>query len=249
MTTILVPYHLDEHLTDHSFPVSPDRVVTVDLPSGVEGPPWAALARLFDRTADEVATAVRAGDRPTVVSGDCLTALGTVAGLQRAGVQPAVVWFDAHGDVQTPETSASGYLGGMVVRLLVGYRPELIGAALDLRPVDEEMVTLVDARDLDPPEIQYLQTARIRHLTIADVTADRLPAGPLYLHLDVDVIDPGDLPGLMFPAPNGEPVSGVVAALRRVVASGRVAAIGVACTWKAGDATAAETLRPHLANL
>ncbi len=249
MTTILVPYHLDEHLTGHSFPLVADRVVTADLPPAVDGRRWEALARLFDRTADEVASVVRAGDRPTVVSGDCLTALGTVAGLQRAGVRPAVVWFDAHGDVQSPETSTSGYPGGMVVRFLVGHRPELIGAALGLRPVDEATVTLVDARDLDPPESEYLRTARISRLAVADVTADRLPAGPLYLHLDADVIDPADLPGLMFPVPGGESVSTVMSALRRVVATGRVAAIGVACTWGAGDETAAEVLRPHLANL
>ena len=51
-----------------------------------------------------------------VASGDCLTALGTVAGLQAAGADPAVVWFDAHGDVQTPETTSSGYLAGMSLR-------------------------------------------------------------------------------------------------------------------------------------
>jgi arginase len=249
MTTILVPYHLDEHLSDHSFAMSADRVVTAELPPAVEGRRWTALVRLFDRTADEVAAVVRGGDRPTVLSGDCLTALGTVAGLQRAGVEPTVVWFDAHGDVQSPETSASGYPGGMVVRFLVGHRPDLIGEALGLRPVDEETVTLVDARDLDPPESEYLRSARIRRLAVADVTAERLPAGPLYLHLDVDVMDPADLPGLMFPVPGGEPVSIVMAALRRVVATGRVAAIGVACTWGAGDETAAEVLRPHLANL
>jgi arginase family enzyme len=59
-------------------------------------------------------------------------------------------WFDAHGDVQTLETTASGYLGGLPLRLLVGYRPELIATGLGLRPVPEHQVLLVGARDLDP---------------------------------------------------------------------------------------------------
>jgi arginase len=65
-----------------------------------------------------------------VVSGDCTTALGTVAGLQRAGIDPGIVWFDAHGDVQTVETTASGHPGGLPLRLLTGYRPELIAARI-----------------------------------------------------------------------------------------------------------------------
>ena len=73
-----------------------------------------------------------------------------MAGLQRAGLDPAVVWFDGHGDVQSLETTTSGYLGGLPLRILVGYRPELIADALGLRPVPEERAVLVDARDLDP---------------------------------------------------------------------------------------------------
>ena len=54
----------------------------------------------------------------TVCPGDCATAIGTVAGLQRAGMSPGIVWLDGHGDVQTPETTSTGYLAGMSLRLL-----------------------------------------------------------------------------------------------------------------------------------
>ncbi|MFZ2044446.1 MAG: arginase family protein, partial [Trebonia sp.] len=97
------------------------------------GDTWARLAALYRQLAGAVSDAVRHGDRPVVVSGDCTTALGTVAGLQHAGIDPGIVWFDAHGDVQTLETTASGYLGGLPLRLLVGYRPELIATDLGLR--------------------------------------------------------------------------------------------------------------------
>jgi arginase family enzyme len=60
-----------------------------------------------------------AGAPPVVLSGDCTAAVAVAAGLQRRGVDPAVVWFDAHGDLHTPESSASGYPGGMALRNLL----------------------------------------------------------------------------------------------------------------------------------
>jgi arginase len=85
MTCILVPYHLDEHLPDLDVPYEPDRKVTADLP---DGSPWQRLAALYGNAADVVAEDARAGGRPVVMSGDCTTSLATVAGLQRAGVDP-----------------------------------------------------------------------------------------------------------------------------------------------------------------
>lgn len=242
MTRILVPYHLDEHLPDLEVPVTTDTAVRTELPAG---DPWSRMATLYSVVSTAVSDAVSAGDRPAVVSGDCTTSLGIMAGLQRAGVDPAVIWFDAHGDVQTVETSDSGYLGGMPLRILTGYRPDLIGERLGLRPVDEERVLLVDARDLDPPEVEYLAGAPIRRCAVDEIAADALPDGPLYVHVDFDVVDPHDLPGLLFPAPGGPGLDAVADALHRVVGTGRVAAVGLACTWRPGDG-AAERVRPYL---
>jgi arginase len=229
VTTILAPYHLDERIGDLGMPA--DRTVVSSLPPG---DPWSRMAVQYDAVADMVADAVRDGQRPTVLSGDCTTALGTVAGLQRAGLDPAIVWFDAHGDVQTPETTTSGYLGGMPLRLLVGHRRDIIADRLGLRDVPEQRVVLVDARDLDPAEADYLSGAAIRRSTVEGLAGDLLPAGPFYLHVDFDVVDPGELPGLLFPAPGGPAFETVASAIRRVLATGRVAALGAACTWHPG---------------
>jgi arginase len=242
MRRILVPYHLDERLGDLDVPVAADSTVEAELP---DGDAWSRMARLYEAVAAAVAEAVRAGERPTVVSGDCTTSIGTVAGLQRAGVDPAIVWLDAHGDVQTLETTTSGYLGGIPLRVLVGYRPELIASTLGLRPVAEERVVLVGARDLDPPELTYLAAAAIRRCEVDELSAERLPDGPLYLHLDADVVDPGELPGLRFPAVGGRGWSAVARSLGRVIDTGRVAALGVACTWRGGHG-AGERARSHL---
>ena len=229
MSTILVPYHLDEHLPELNIPVpGPHSVVRTGLPGGDV---WTRLAALYE----QVAEAVRgAGARPAVVSGDCTVSLGVVAGVQRTGVRPGVVWFDAHGDVQTLETTTTGYIGGLPLRLLSGYRPELIGERLGLLPISEDRLVLVDARDLDPAEADYLATAAVVRSTVDNLTASRLPAGPLILHIDLDVITPAELTGMRVPAPGGPSADAVLAAARRVLGTGRVVALDLACTWLPG---------------
>jgi len=229
---IAVPYHLDEYLPDLDLPLTAQReVVVASLPAGDI---WGRLAALYGSVADEVAAVVEVGSCPLVVAGDCTTSLGVAAGLQRAGVDAAVVWFDAHGDVQTVETTTSGYVGGMPLRLLIGYRPELICEGLGVRAVPEERVMLVGARDLDPPEVEFLASSPIIRSDLAGFRVDDAPGGPLYVHLDVDIFDPSHVAGLRFPAPGGPTRDNVVEAVRALLDTGRVAALGVACTWYPG---------------
>jgi len=226
-------------------PLVPDLDVTADLAAAAAGA-WDRMAVLYSAVSQQVADAVTDGaGLPVVQSGDCTTSLGVVAGLQRTGADPGVVWFDAHGDVQTLETSTSGYLGGLPLRLLAGYRPELIADALGLRAVPEDRIVLAGARDLDPPEVRYLAGAAIRRREVSDLTEADLPDGPLYVHLDVDVLDPGGLPGLILPVSGGPGPAQVGRALHMLRATGRVAAVGIACTWHPGQGAAA-CLRPWL---
>jgi arginase len=151
-------------------------------------------------------------------------------------VDPAIVWFDAHGDVQTLETTTSGYIGGMPLRVLVGYRPELIASRLGLRPVPESRAVLVDARDLDPAERDYLEISDISRYRLEDL---RLPDGPLVVHVDLDVVDSGELPGLLYPVPGGPSLAAVLAKVLEIIATGRVVAVELACTWRPGNGTEA----------
>ena len=243
MRVIELPYHLDERLPDLDVPLPPDEVVTAEPPAGDV---WERLGALYSLAAQAVADAAGGGARPVVVvSGDCTTALGTVAGLQRAGIDPGIVWFDAHGDVQTLETTTSGYLAGMALRLLTGYRPELIAARLGLRPVPEQRAVLVGARDLDPPEVTYLAAAPIGRAEVTGLGAADLPDGPLYVHVDLDVVDPAVVPGLRYPAHGGPGPAQVAEALRLLLGTGRVAAVGLACSWQPGHGAAA-AVGPHL---
>ncbi|MGY1698013.1 MULTISPECIES: arginase family protein [unclassified Geodermatophilus] len=229
MTTFVVPYHLDERLPGlvTGFPV--DRELTAQLPPGT---PWQRMAVLYGHVAEEVAAAPT---RPLVVSGDCTTGLGVLTGLQRAGRDPGIVWFDAHADFHTEATTTSGYLGGMPLALAAGVGTPTLPDALGLRPVPPSRVVLVDARDTDPPEHALLERAGVRRRPVAGLGAADLPDGELYLHVDLDVCDPADVPDLLFPASGGPPLDDVLAAVGRVLGTGRVAAVGLAATWRDRD--------------
>lgn len=232
VVTVAVPYHLDDRLEGFNAGVPVDREVTVDLPPGGR---WTRMAALYE----QVANAVAGASPPTlVISGDCTTSLGVLAGLQRAGREVGVVWFDAHADFHTEQTTTSGYLGGMPLALAAGVGVLTLPTALSLRPVPPSRLVLVDARDTDPAEKVLLKQHAIAVRPATELAEADLPAGDLYLHLDVDVCDPGDVPDLLYPAPGGQDLDEVLVAVRRVTATGRVVALGLAATWQ-HDATAA----------
>jgi arginase len=236
--TLLVPYHLEERLSEVDLPVRADHTVTAELAG--EGF-WERVAGLHAAVADEVAAA----PSPAVVTGDCGVALGVVAGLQRRGIAPSVVWFDAHGDLHTPRSSTSGYPGGMPLRMLLGDGDPTVASRVGLRPVPAERVILVDGRDLDPAEADFLGRSSVRRVPV-----DAVPAvdGPIYLHLDLDVVDAAALPGLRFPVTPGPDAGAVRDAALSLLATGRVAALTLACTWYPGKGTA-EVARPLVEEL
>jgi len=129
------------------------------------------------------------------------------------------------------QTSTSGYLAGLALRLALDEQAGRIADPLGLRRLSEQQVVLVDARDLDPAEVAYLSTSEVKRLSVEEVRSQVLPEGPLILHIDVDVIDPHELPGLRFPAASGPSKHAVLRAARQVLATGRVVAVNVACPW------------------
>ncbi|PZS30199.1 MAG: arginase [Pseudonocardiales bacterium] len=223
---VAVPYHLDDRLPGLDLGMLADHEVIVDLRTGTA---WQRMAVLYEQVARVVAGAT---SPPLIVSGDCTTSLGVLAGLQRAGRDVGIVWFDAHADFHTEATTTSGYLGGMPLALAAGVGVLTLPDALGLRAVAQSRIVLIDARDTDPGEQVLLEGSAVVRRSVQDLTEADLPSGELYLHVDVDVCDPEAIPDLLYPAPGGPPLDNVLAAVHRVAATGRVAAVGIAATWR-----------------
>ncbi len=239
---IVTPWHLDEHIPAFPVPVGVTETICPSLPAG---PAPGRMTLLYQAVAGAVARAAR----PLLLSGDCPIALGAVAGLQRCYRDLAVVWLDAHGDFNTPAITISGYLGGMPLAMLTGRAPELFCDALGLRPVADTDVVLADARDLDPAERDALTVSQVRRVPAdpAAITSalDGLGRTPVYLHLDVDVIDSAQLPGLRFPSGPGPALTQIEECLAAVCTTADVRAACIACAWlpdRISDQTTRETI-------
>jgi arginase len=158
--------------------------------------------------------------------------------LQQRHREIAVVWLDAHGDFNTPAITVSGYLGGMPLAMLAGRAPELFAGPLGLRPVPEHNIVLADARDLDPAERDALAASQVRHIPATPgAFAAALPGLgdlPVYLHVDVDIMDSTEIPGLRFPSGPGPTLAEVEACLTTITTSADVVAACLACAWLPG---------------
>jgi arginase len=225
---ITVPWHLDEHIPDFPVPAGTAATINPPLPDGAVPGRVSVLHRA-------IADAVAGTARPLLLSGDCLAGLAVAAGLQRRHPEIAVAWLDAHGDFNTPAITISGYLGGMPVAMLTGRAPELFAGPLGLRPVPEQNIVLADARDLDPAERDALAASRVGRIP---ATAGAFRAAlsdfrdlPFYLHVDVDVMDSAEVPGLRFPAGPGPALGDVVNCLTAITESANVVAACLACAW------------------
>ena len=164
----------------------------------------------------------RAAARLFHVGATCATEFAPVAWLnERYAGDLAVVWLDAHADLNTPASSPSGRFHGMVLRALTGDGPESLVRAL-ARPLQRGQIFLAGARDLDPPEREYDRSAAISVTTMEELGApgrlvDRLMASGLtraYVHLDLDVLDPVMFPDVLVPTPGGAAVPAIAAQIR-----------------------------------
>lgn len=225
---IVTPWHIDEYIPAFPIPASVTETICPALPAG---PAPGRMTLLHQAVAGAVARAAR----PLLLSGDCPTAAGAVAGLQRRHRDLTVVWLDAHGDFNTPAITISGYLGGMALAMLTGRTPELFGDAPGLRPVPDTNVVLADARDLDPAERDALTASQVRRVPAdpAAITSalDGIGRTPVYLHLDIDVIDSAQLPGLRFPSGPGPSLTQIEECLAAVCTTANVKAASIACAW------------------
>jgi arginase len=188
------------------------------------------MADLYRPLANRLVLTLRKGDTPVVWAGDCLASIPVLAALQRSGKDPALVWFDAHGDFHTLETTLSNHPGGMPLAMIVGRGDQTIPEAVGLTPLSEDRVVLVDARDLDPGEEEAVQGSGMAHITASTLVGRDLPSGPIHVHIDLDVVNPLEFPAHNYPVPGGPSLEQMRECMRYLRSTGRVAAASLA-TW------------------
>ncbi|MBZ0307675.1 MAG: arginase family protein [Anaerolineae bacterium] len=226
-----VPYHLGERVSSlpleqiqQSGFVQEIGAIWVEVQ-----PDFSAYARPVDAVNAAIAAAIQQhpGHVPLVFSCDCTHSLGVVKGISH---EIGIIWYDAHGDFNTPETSPSGYLGGMPLAILVGRGD--VSYLQNLTPVAENAVILTDARNLDPQEEEALANSAIVHLKkVYDLLHTPLPDKPLYVHLDVDVLDASVFPATGFAEPNGPSLDSLLETLTFISQQREIAA-ALITLWK-----------------
>ena len=171
------------------------------------------VARTFDldrRLAESVRAARERGAFPLVLAGNCVSCLGTVAGLDPLDV--GVVWFDAHADFDTPEDNRSGFLDVMALSILTGTGWQALRETIPgFRPVEERNVVLVGVRDLEPYQRDRLEASDVNAVadaprmgeiaSMVDDLTDRVR--DVYLHVDLDVLDPEEGRANEYASPGG----------------------------------------------
>jgi arginase len=184
-----------------------------------------------------------------VLEGDCTHAVGAIGGLAQAKGAPGVVWFDAHGDMNTWETTTSGFLGGLPYAVALGWDLDdwRLAAGLE-QPVRPEAAALIGASDLDLAEIEALELHPILRLDAVEMVqpgvAKRLQAAlqprateakAWYLHIDLDVAGPEENPGNLTPAPHWPPRQHIIEAARATAQTVPVKVASLAVYNPAGD--------------
>lgn len=229
----------------------------------------ANLGALGGAIADEVANGIRAGKRVIALGSNCTTLPGILGGLQESlGVEKklGLVWFDAHGDFNTPNTTLSGMLGGMPVAVSAGlcYPVWREGSHL-VAPIPTDRIVMVDVRNLDEAEEQLIRATDVQIAQVGPGYAGDRPlveavselaakCDDIYLHIDSDILDASLTPNHGTKEPGGPDVAETVAALQTVLATGKVVALGLVSVNSAGEGgdvslrTALEMLRGGLEN-
>jgi len=220
---------LGDRLRAHGHDVTSVIVAPGDAPPAEIATAFSLMAGV----ADEVRAARSNGAFPLVLSGNCNTACGTLAGLTPH--ERAVFWFDAHGDANTPETTTTGFLDGTGLAAAMGWCWNGMTRRIPgFAPVDERGVVLLGARDLDPDEAALLDRASVRRISCRDIadtfdrTLPKMPAKAVaYLHCDLDVLDPIEGQANPFPTPDGLTVASLEQAIARIGATIPIAAAAV----------------------
>lgn len=220
--------------------------VSVDLPSRDDSNPKLLNPHQVVAVCRAVAAWVRSaceqGRFPLVLGAEDSVIMGIVEGLTQGLSEPVgLIYLDAHGDFNTPETTPSGLIGGMDVAILTGRGPDLLTKIFGPKPqLREEQIAIFGARDLDPPEREMLKESKVHLYTMDRVRklgAERAMRDAteklsrfcerIYIHMDIDVLEPSEMKAIHMSAPDGLTLADCASALRAVRETGKLCGLAV----------------------
>lgn len=196
--------------------------------------------------ADIVANQLKHGLFTLGLLPNCNGLMGIAGGFQRASasqkpLRVGLVWMDAHGDMNTPETSLSGLLAGMPVAIATGLCLERLRQQCGLEvPLRSEYVTMAGVRATDPLEQEIIDQSNIHHITVEELRHLSPAIGNemtrlskltdlIYIHIDLDVLDPVEVPGHGLTAKGGPTSKELGACLEHMFTFPKAAGLGIAC--------------------
>jgi arginase len=187
---------------------APDRATAVEGNTKVRY--LADVVKQCEMIADKVSASVQHGQFPLVLGGDQSVSIGTFAGLAKTGTKRGIIWLDAHGDFNTPDTTPSGNIHGMALAAILGRgHPDLTGIGGVSPKALEENTVLIGGRDFDAKEAKAIKESKILALTMRHIDqwgmkevmeqaitrASRGGVKQIHVSFDVDAVDPKEAPG------------------------------------------------------
>ncbi len=225
----------------------PTRTATLDAEELKAYGEWNRLGLANGQLARLVAAERKAGGFPVGLLANCSAIMGMLGGLQHSGptarpLRVGLVFIDAHGDFNTPETTLSGMLGGMPVSISAGLGLTRLRVKSGLDPaLPEAHIVIGGLRDVDPLEQDLLDRSAVEFLSVAELRAasdavdrqmKRLSerTDVIYVHVDMDVLDPAEVRGHPLTVPDGPTSVELARAIARMSRYPKTAAFGVAST-------------------
>ncbi len=234
-------------LSDSGYALAPLTTVGLTSEEAEEYGEWHRLGLANGHLAELVAENERSGHVTIGLLANCNALIGMLGGLQDSGPEGGgrtigLVWVDAHGDFNTPETTLSGMLGGMPVAVSAGLALDRLRRESHLDPaISTEHIVMVGVRDTDPEEQALIEQHRLAMISTQDVRdiSDALhgemarlssEVDLIYVHVDMDVLDPREVRGHGLTVPDGPTSHELAEALTEIFKYPRVAGLGIAST-------------------
>jgi len=190
-----------------------------------------AAFQLARKLADRVRACRAEGRFPIVLSGNCNAAVGTVSGCGPDST--GIVWFDAHGEATTPETTISGFLDGMPISTILGRAWQRLAKTVPgFLPVPGRLILLLDARAAEPSEVLLLEELGVSRLSKPDELSAKLvgvakEVRQCYVHVDLDVLHPAVARANLWAPPGGITIDDLIGGVVSVRRTTTIAALGV----------------------